>query len=174
MRLLVISAITQRLVRSPNPRSLPALICGESVPHSFQGGYLDIPLYRPLHSLGFRDIYSNGIFFGLNNLYEESRACEIGFFRVLSTEAVVTKEAAEEDEDPSKGLPDSLYRRISRAGYPKRSVVAELERWILEGREIEKDDLKQIVKGLRKYNRPKEALEDSGARRLVMGCRQPH
>jgi pentatricopeptide repeat protein len=37
--------------------------------------------------------------------------------------------------------------------------VAELERWILEGREIEKDDLKQIVKGLRKYNRPKEALE---------------
>ena len=78
----------------------------------------------------------------MNNLYEESSACEIGFFRVLSTEVVETKEATEEDEDPSKGFLDSLYRRISRARYLKCSVVADLERWILEGREIKKDNLK--------------------------------
>lgn len=84
----------------------------------------------------------------------------MGVFRVLSTEAIATDEAIdEEDEDPSMALPERLYRRISRVVDPKRSVVAELERWIMEGREVEKKDLEQIVKGLRKYHRPKRALE---------------
>lgn len=129
------------------------------MPHSCHGGYLDIPLYRPLHTLGFQDIYSNGIFSRGNNLYEESRVCKIGFSRVLSTQAIATeKEAEEEDKITSKGFPDSLYKRISRLRDPKRTVV-ELESWIREGGEANRWRLRNIVKALRKYHQYMHALK---------------
>lgn len=159
MRSLIISAITKQLGRSSNPRNFSALICGKCMPHSCHGGYLDIPLYRPLHNLGFQDIYSNGIFSRGNNLYEESRVCKIGFSRVLSTQAIATeKEAEEEDKITSKGFRDSLYKRISRLRDPKRTVV-ELESWIREGGEANRWRLRNIVKALRKYHQYMHALK---------------
>lgn len=76
----------------------------------------------------------------------------MGIFRAVSTEAVATQKT-------SDGLPDDLYRRISRIGDPKRSAVDELERWVMEGREVNKRVLIGIAKNLRKYFRHKHALE---------------
>lgn len=76
----------------------------------------------------------------------------MGIFRAVSTEAVATQKT-------SDGLPDDLYRRISRLGDPKRSAVDELERWVMEGREVNKLVLIGIAKNLRKYFRHKHALE---------------
>lgn len=76
----------------------------------------------------------------------------MGIFREVSTEAVATQKT-------SDGLPDDLYRRISRLRDPKRSAVDELERWVMEGRKVNKQVLIGIAKKLRKYFRHKHALE---------------
>jgi len=164
MRSLVISAISKRLGRSSNLRNFPALICGQSMPHTCHGDYLEIPLYVLLHSLGFQELYSIGSFSCGNNLYEERRVYKIGFFRAISTEAMATEKIADEEkeekEDSSKGLPNSLYRRITILGDPKRSAVAALEGWIKEGKKHpKKREIKRMVKELRKYSRHQHALE---------------
>lgn len=159
MRSLVISAITKRLGHSSNLRNFRALICGQSMPHSCHDGYQNIPVYRPFHTLGIPDIYSNGIFSGRNNLYEESKVCKTGVSRLLSTEAVMTEKAAEEEDGKSsKGLPNSLYQRISRLRDPNRSVE-ELESWIREGGEANRWQLTNIVKRLRKFYRRRHSLK---------------
>lgn len=82
-------------------------------------------------------------------------------FRALSTKALATEKTAEEEKEASsKGLPVSLYKRISRIGAQKRSAVAELEGWINEGKKQPKKlELKRMVKELRKYSRHEHALE---------------
>lgn len=147
MNWLRICNISKRLAHYSNTRGFPALICWQSMPHSCNKGYLDIPLYRQLHSLGFGGISSHEIFH-----YEETRVCNMGIFREVSTEAVATQKT-------SDGLPDDLYRRISRLRDPKRSAVDELERWVMEGRKVNKQVLIGIAKKLRKYFRHKHALE---------------
>jgi pentatricopeptide repeat protein len=141
------------------------------MPHSCHSGYLEIPLYVLLHSLGFQELYSIGSFSYRDNLYEERRVCKIGFFfyrgvckfRSISTEAMATEKIADEEEekeDFSEGLPNSLYRRIKIFGDPKHSVVAALEGWIKEGKKHpKKREIKWMVKELRKYSRHQHALE---------------
>jgi len=158
MRSLFIWAITKRLVRSSNPR-LRALIGGKPIQHSCFDGYLKIPLFD---SLGFREIYSNRMFSGGNSLHEASRGGKVGVFRAVSTEAVPsekTGEEEEEEEQSSQGLPDGLYKRISRLGDTNRSAVEVLEGWIREGRGVKKAEIKRMVKELRKFYRYKHALE---------------
>lgn len=131
------------------------------MPNSCHEGCLDIPFYRPLHNLGFREAYLNGIFYGGNNIYEETRVCKMWVFRALSTKAMATEKTSEvEEEASSEGLPVSLYKRISRIGARKRSAVAELEGWINEGKKKPKKlELKRMVKQLRNYSRYEHALE---------------
>lgn len=181
MRSLVIWAITKRLASSSNP-GLRALIGWKPKQHSFFDGYLKIPLpdslgFREIYSngifsggnnlhdsLGFREIYSNGIFYGGNNLHEETGVCKVGVFRAVSTDAmssekVLDDEEEEEEEQYSQGSTVGLYKRISRLGDTKQSAVEVLEGWIREGRRVKKAEIKRMVKELRKFYRYKHALE---------------
>ncbi|GMH26934.1 hypothetical protein Nepgr_028777 [Nepenthes gracilis] len=56
---------------------------------------------------------------------------------------------------------DSLYRRISPIGDPKVSIVPVLDQWVKEGKEVHREQLRDIIKGLRSYKRFKHALEIS-------------
>ena len=54
---------------------------------------------------------------------------------------------------------DNLYRRISPVGDPNISVTPLLDQWVLEGRLVQQDELRHIIKELRVYKRFKHALE---------------
>lgn len=54
---------------------------------------------------------------------------------------------------------DSLYKRISPLGDPNISVIPVLDQWVLEGRPVCREELRNIIKELRVYNRFKHALE---------------
>uniref|UniRef100_A0A0A0LV44 Pentacotripeptide-repeat region of PRORP domain-containing protein n=1 Tax=Cucumis sativus TaxID=3659 RepID=A0A0A0LV44_CUCSA len=56
---------------------------------------------------------------------------------------------------------DNLYRRISPVGDPNISVTPLLDQWVLEGRLVQQDELRHIIKELRVYKRFKHALEIS-------------
>ncbi|XP_050228611.1 pentatricopeptide repeat-containing protein At2g20710, mitochondrial-like [Mercurialis annua] len=54
-----------------------------------------------------------------------------------------------------------LYRRISPVGDPKQSIVPILDKWIDEGRTVDKEHLQTFIKELRKYKRYSHALQIS-------------
>ncbi|KAL3851311.1 hypothetical protein ACJIZ3_013193 [Penstemon smallii] len=56
---------------------------------------------------------------------------------------------------------DSIYRRMSPLGDPKKSVVPVLDQWIREGNSTYKGELQRIIKELASYKRFKHALEVS-------------
>ncbi|KAL6133785.1 hypothetical protein ACLB2K_066019 [Fragaria x ananassa] len=59
-----------------------------------------------------------------------------------------------------RGSLDSLYRRISRND-PKASALPILDRWVQEGRAVDKDALVTIIKELRYHKDYRQALEVS-------------
>ncbi|KAL5793791.1 hypothetical protein ACOSP7_002385 [Xanthoceras sorbifolium] len=64
----------------------------------------------------------------------------------------------------STSLPDpadTIFRRISRAGHPATSMVAILDQWLEEGRDLKQSDSTRLVKQLRKYRRCGHALQVS-------------
>ncbi|KAF2307709.1 hypothetical protein GH714_031077 [Hevea brasiliensis] len=56
---------------------------------------------------------------------------------------------------------NELYRRISPVGDPKISIVPILDRWIEEGRSVNKEQLVSFIKKFRYYKRYYHALEIS-------------
>ncbi|KAK0590291.1 hypothetical protein LWI29_025038 [Acer saccharum] len=56
---------------------------------------------------------------------------------------------------------DTIYRRISKAGYPTNSMAAILDQWLEQGRDLKQSDLQGLVKMLRRYNRYGHALQVS-------------
>lgn len=74
--------------------------------------------------------------------------------RALTTStscAIITKEKEEEG--------DSLYNRLLPFGDPEMSMLPILDKWIIEERPIEAYQLRNIIKGFRKYKRFKHALQ---------------
>ncbi|CAK9177596.1 unnamed protein product [Ilex paraguariensis] len=62
--------------------------------------------------------------------------------------------------EPSR-TEDTLFRRLLPASDPKVSVVPILDRWLVEGKPIEQEELQKIIKQLRNFRRFKDALEIS-------------
>ncbi|GAB4826951.1 hypothetical protein Ancab_033831 [Ancistrocladus abbreviatus] len=56
---------------------------------------------------------------------------------------------------------DNLYRRITPLGDPKVSIVPVLEQWVKEGKQVDREQLRHIIKELKFYKRYKHALEIS-------------
>ncbi|KAL7243765.1 hypothetical protein ACSBR1_016064 [Camellia fascicularis] len=56
---------------------------------------------------------------------------------------------------------DSLYRRISPLGDPRVSVVPVLDQWVREGRPVDRQHIRFIIKELNHYKRFKHSLEIS-------------
>ncbi|KAF2307708.1 hypothetical protein GH714_031075 [Hevea brasiliensis] len=56
---------------------------------------------------------------------------------------------------------NELYRRISPVGDPKVSIIPILDRWIEEGRSVNKNQLQVFIKEFRYYKRYSHALEIS-------------
>lgn len=53
----------------------------------------------------------------------------------------------------------TLYRRISPVGNSNESIVPVLDKWIEEGRPVSQNELRTIVRELRRYGRFKHALQ---------------
>ncbi|KAF8413888.1 hypothetical protein HHK36_001882 [Tetracentron sinense] len=56
---------------------------------------------------------------------------------------------------------DTLFKRISPAGDPRVSIVPVLDKWIEEGRTVNREDLQTMIKQMRAYGRFTHALEIS-------------
>lgn len=55
----------------------------------------------------------------------------------------------------------SLFSRIFKAPNPKLSIIPVLDEWVKEERSISVDELRKIIRQLRKFRRIKHALEVS-------------
>ncbi|KAH7513116.1 hypothetical protein FEM48_Zijuj12G0162500 [Ziziphus jujuba var. spinosa] len=77
-----------------------------------------------------------------------------------STTTTTTKTESTRNSRNQKGSLDALYRKISPIGDPKVSIVPVLDKWIHDGRAVDKRRLLDIIKELRHYRRYKHALED--------------
>ncbi|KAG1355129.1 putative pentatricopeptide repeat-containing protein, mitochondrial [Cocos nucifera] len=74
-----------------------------------------------------------------------------GFGAFFSTEAL--------RQPADKGWTDTLYHRVVLVADPRISVVPVLERWVKEGKPVEKKDLQSIVKHMMVFRRYSHALE---------------
>ncbi|XP_015899696.3 pentatricopeptide repeat-containing protein At2g20710, mitochondrial [Ziziphus jujuba] len=76
-----------------------------------------------------------------------------------STTTTTTKTESTRNSRNQKGSLDALYRKISPIGDHKVSIVPVLDKWIHDGRAVDKRRLLGIIKELRHYRRYKHALE---------------
>ncbi|OVA14939.1 hypothetical protein BVC80_8951g46 [Macleaya cordata] len=85
------------------------------------------------------------------------RGCYYRALRVLfySTETVTSTPPS---TSTSK---DTLYKRISPVGDPRVSIIPVLDKWIEEGKSVDGEELRSLIKQLRVYRRFKHALEVS-------------
>ncbi|KAM2731369.1 hypothetical protein EV2_035038 [Malus domestica] len=76
-----------------------------------------------------------------------------------STEALASASASVSASAPHPFVP--LRRRILRSGNPRVSILPVLHQWLEEGRNVERSELQDFIKQLRKFRRYTQALQIS-------------
>ncbi|KAL3623636.1 hypothetical protein CASFOL_032452 [Castilleja foliolosa] len=83
--------------------------------------------------------------------------------RLLAGASAAVRTLSTETAPPSE---DRLYRRLSALGNKKGNVASTINAYIEQGRPVEKLELKARIRGLHKYKRYNQALEDNGMMEL--------
>ena len=82
----------------------------------------------------------------------------LSFFCSTAT-AVPSPTSSPSSPDSSESVPkDSLFARLVRVRKPKDSIPQVLQKWVDEGREVDLDNVRIIIKSFRSYKRYSYAL----------------